>query len=115
VANRNHIDTAQRFEEYVDRSGGPRACHIWLGSTNEKGYGQFRVGGSSKYGGKVQKAHRVAFGLEHNVTLPPSIHLHHKCERHICVNSRHLEPKTPKDHARLHALERTLRPFGLAK
>lgn len=49
---------SDRFWLKVDRSGGPDACHPWMGSRTRDGYGQSRVGAVVTY-----RAHRVAYFL----------------------------------------------------
>jgi hypothetical protein len=100
MANRKRIEMIDRFWEYVDR-GKPDQCWPWLGSTTEKGYGQFRLPD------RVVKSHRMAWAIAHNVTpdalraLP--IDVHHTCENNDCCNPAHLAAIDSDSHDRLHA------------
>jgi hypothetical protein len=58
-------------------------CWLWLGTTNEAGYGLFCLDN------KVVRAHRYAFGDVENGLV-----LDHLCRTRNCVNPRHLEPVT---------------------
>jgi hypothetical protein len=74
----------QRFEEKVDRSAGPDACHLWEGAASN-GYGSFHLGQGS------QRAHRVAWVIASGQEIPAEREVHHKCENRSCVNSAHLQ------------------------
>lgn len=73
---------ADRFWVKVDRSG---ECWLWLGSTGNRGYGQFRSGG------RIRPAHRVAYELLVE-DIPEAAVLDHLCFNHACVNPMHLRP-----------------------
>lgn len=96
----------ERFAKYVDRSGGPDACHIWTG-VKIQGYGQFRVSTEVKI-----PAHVYAWE-EVNGPVPDGLVLDHKChpvdgtcgggrtcQHRACVNPAHLGPETRGDNAR---------------
>jgi hypothetical protein len=81
--NGRKMSDRERFEQYVypDPNSG---CFIWAGSWNEKGYGQFILGG------KRLKVHRAAWVLSGRVL--PETPLLHKCDTPCCVNPDHLFP-----------------------
>lgn len=87
-----------RFEKFVDRSGGPDSCHLWIGARSSKRYGQFRVQGRTLY------AHRVALALA-GVELAPGANALHSCDRPLCVNAAHLRPGSNRENMR-DAIER---------
>jgi hypothetical protein len=73
-----------RFWENVDKSG---ECWIWTAALDQDGYGKCR------YGGSVQRAHRVAWDMLVG-PIPDGLHLDHLCRVRACVNPMHLEPVT---------------------
>lgn len=72
-----------RFWRLVD-TNTPTGCWLWTGSTNEKGYGRFKVAG------KNVRAHRFAYELLVE-PIPDDLQLDHLCEVKACVNPAHLE------------------------
>lgn len=106
------IDDRTRFEALVDRSGGPDACHPWLGSPNAYGYGRIRMDG------KARPAQAVAWEMT-NGPLPIDaatgrrLEVDHECHNQavrigtckpgvcphrLCCNERHLVPRTQQEH-----------------
>lgn len=75
---------AARFEEKyipVPESG----CWLWLGATNQRGYGQFFWGGKLRV-----SAHRAGYAMEHGSLPPSDVHVLHRCDTPSCVNPHHL-------------------------
>lgn len=58
-------------------------CLLWIGASGPGGYGQFWAGG------KCQKAHRVAYAIEHD-GLVRGLDVMHLCDTPACVNPDHL-------------------------
>lgn len=106
------IDDRTRFEARVDRSGGPDACHPWLGAPNVYGYGRFRMEGKSR------PAQAIAWEMIHGpLAVDPAtgrrLEVDHDCHNQavrsgackpgicphrLCCNERHLVPRTPQEH-----------------
>ena len=86
-----------RFESYVDRTtpgqGPPTAsyaggaCCEWRGYRGKKGYGQFWLRG------KMEKAHRVAYLIEHG-HWPNPCGLHEVCDNPPCCEAAHISEGT---------------------
>lgn len=73
-----------RPEQRVDYDG-PGGCWLWLGGTNENGYGRLSADG------QMHAAHRWFY--ERAVgPIPYGLQLDHLCNRAGCVNPAHLEP-----------------------
>jgi hypothetical protein len=78
---------AERFWAKVDKAGSDE-CWEWTATRNEHGYGGIRLGGR---GGRLWKAHRVAFMLTtERFDLPADVHVCHHCDNPPCCNPAHL-------------------------
>ena len=83
----SRLTVAERFNTKVDRSAGPDACWIWLGSTHHRsGHGEFFV---SKERGKVP-AHTFAIELATGKPCPADMEGCHHCDNPPCCNPAHL-------------------------
>lgn len=72
-------------------------CHIWMGSTNNHGYGTVHIGGRN---GTVAFAHRLAYALSQGTTLadlPSGLCVKHACDTPPCINPAHLSLGTWRD------------------
>lgn len=83
-----------KFEDSIDRSGGPDACWPWLGSKNTSGYGLLGIceGSDRTY----LLAHRIAWSTE-NGDIPTDKIIRHRCHNRPCCNPAHLLVGTHKD------------------
>lgn len=89
----------ERFWSKVNKHGPVPACRpelgpcwLWKAGMTGKGYGGFFLDG------RKQRAHRVAFVLEHGHW--PTNQLDHLCRVRLCVNVAHLEDVTGAENIR---------------
>lgn len=68
-------------------------CTVWIGATNNKGYGLIQVGG------KLELAHRVAYEDEYG-PIPAGMYPDHVCRVRNCVNPQHLELVTTSENVK---------------
>jgi hypothetical protein len=74
--------------DYVEKSCGMlTSCWIWLGATNNKGYGLMTVGGETRLAHVVY--YERMFGL-----VPEGKELDHLCATPLCIRPEHQEPVT---------------------
>lgn len=81
-------EIADRFWSRVERSGGPDACWPFLGARHERGYGQIKIGG------RLRRAHQVAWELHNAAPFPKPLIGLHSCHNPNCVNPSHIRPGT---------------------
>jgi len=59
-------------------------CWLWIGGTNQQGYGQITVRGHTV------RTHRLVWELSRRETVPAGLDVLHTCDTRSCVNPVHL-------------------------
>lgn len=85
----------ERFWSKVDKSAGD-GCWPWTASRDRNGYGQFGLGG------KMRRAHRVAYELATGRPIPAGMQVDHRCRNRPCVRPDHLRLATNKQNQENH-------------
>ncbi|CAH1243376.1 Hypp7080 [Branchiostoma lanceolatum] len=67
-------------------------CRLWTGyiENGGRGYGSLKVPSHVEEGRVTLQVHRLAYFVEVNIRLTPSIHVSHLCGVKACVNVDHL-------------------------
>ena len=97
----------QKIEEFwsrVDRTG---ECHLYTGSLDAFGYGNFCKGPPRPL---QVKAHRFAYELHTGESYPPWRPVRHLCSNRHCVKIEHLELGGEKDQDRARYVNRQRGP-----
>jgi hypothetical protein len=99
TATEGAVRRLERFVERVPEAG----CWLWLGATNESGYGRFSFGGRNSF------AHRVSYEL-HIGAIPDGLWVLHRCDVPCCVNPAHFFLGTRSDNVSDAVAKNRLRP-----
>lgn len=93
-------------EKLLTKAAWQGECLIWFGQKCPKGYGRLRLEG------KMQRAHRLMYQLEHGPIADGQV-VRHSCDTPACINPNHLSLGTQADN--VHDMcdrGRTNRPKG---
>ena len=71
---------------------------IWTGAVTSKGYPSRGVIGERR----TELVHRAMLAEHLGRPLLPTEHVHHRCERELCVNPEHLQAMTRAEHRQAH-------------
>ena len=82
-------------QDFFEMVSVGRGCWDWHGPVDRK-HGTFQQ----------TKAHRWSYE-KFNGPLLRGYHIHHVCQNPLCVNPRHLEQLTPKEHSSQHSKQST--------
>jgi len=80
---------AERLAARVDSTTTPDGCWPWMGSRNNKGYGQLQV--KNPDGRKRPTlTHRLAWEVANGESIPDGLFVLHSCDNPPCCNPAHL-------------------------
>lgn len=83
----NKLSLSEKLAEKTIRQG---ACLIWTGMKDHHGYGMVKLAG------RMQRAHRLMYGVHHG-EIPDGLVVMHSCDNPSCVEISHLSAGTQRD------------------
>jgi hypothetical protein len=73
------------MERFFDKTAWRGRCLEWQAARNKAGYGVYQKGDGTIL------AHRMAYQIQHAMTLPKGAVVMHTCDNPSCVNHEHLQ------------------------
>lgn len=96
--------TQSTWDRFFAKVNKTDSCWLWTGASSPYGHGLFKLSGT-----KVL-ASRASWILQHG-SIPPGLHVLHRCSQTACVRTDHLYLGTPRENA----LDGNRRPNGKAR